>query len=138
MIRSLFLYGLSLAAAAFILTWIDYRFWARDIGFEVYGLILAALGAGFGVWIERQRRPASTAPPDIPNHKAIKALGLTRRELNMLEFLKSGKSNKEIARDLGISPNTVKTHLTNLYEKLGVTNRTQAVTKAVELSIHSS
>jgi len=128
-------YGLFLALAGFALTWLDYRFWMRDIGFEVYGLGIAALFAGLGVWIGRQRHPRSTTEQPSRNDKAIKALGLTRRELEMLGFLAQGKSNKEIARDLGLSPNTIKTHLANLYEKLGVKNRTQAVMNAAELSL---
>lgn len=128
--------GSILALTAFALTWLDYRFFMRDIGLEIYGLIIAVLFAGLGIWIERQRRPR--APIDAPhqNDKAIEALGLTRREIEMLGFLSRGKSNKEIARDLDLSPNTIKTHLANLYVKLGVKNRTQAVSKAMELSLN--
>jgi len=133
--RIVVLYGLVLAAVAFALTWLDYRFWMRDIGLEIYGIAIAGLFAGLGVWIERQRRPYAPVP-HVRNEKAIKALGLTKREIEMLGFLAEGKSNKDIARDLNLSPNTIKTHLANLYEKLGVRNRTQAVTKAAELSIH--
>jgi len=133
--RMVLIYGLFLALAGFALTWLDYRFWMRDIGIEVYGLGIAALFAGLGVWIERQRHPRSNDTKPHRNDKAIKALGLTRRELEMLGFLAQGKSNKEIARDLGLSPNTIKTHLANLYEKLGVKNRTQAVMSAAELSL---
>jgi len=133
--RIVFLYGGILAATAFALTWLDYRFWMRDIGPEIYGIGIAVLFAALGVWVERQRRP-HRAVPYRRNEKAIKALGLTRREVEMLSFLAEGKSNKEIARDLDLSPNTIKTHLANLYEKLGVRNRTQAVTKAAELAIH--
>ena len=70
------------------------------------------------------------------NEKAIKALGLTMREIDVLECLRLGESNKEIARSFDILPNTVKTHLTNLYDKLGAKNRTQVVTQATELSIY--
>jgi len=135
--KMVIIYGLILAFAGFALTWLDYRFWMRDIGIEVYGLGLAVVFAGLGIWIERQRKPHAVAAPKGPNIKAIKALGLTRRETQMLDFLATGKSNKEIARDLGLSPNTVKTHLANLYEKLGVRNRTQAVTEATKLSLNA-
>lgn len=133
--RTVFIYGTILAVAAFILNWVDYRFWMRDIGIEIYGLVIAVIFACLGVWIERQRHSAPEVKPSETNEKAIKALGLTRREVELLGSLSSGKSNKEIARELDISPNTVKTHLANLYEKLGVKNRTQAVTKATELSL---
>ncbi len=134
--KTIILYGLVLAVIAVILTWLDYRFWMRDIGPEIYGLGIAVLFAGLGIWIERQRRPLPAAPANTRNDKAIKALGLTRREVEMLGFLAQGKSNKEIARDLDLSPNTIKTHLSNLYQKLGAKNRTQAVTKAAKLSIN--
>lgn len=133
--RMVILYGLILAIVAFILSWLDYRFWLRDIGIEVYGLGLAVIFAALGMWIEHQRNARIHGPPADINHKAIKALELTRRETEMLGFLVDGKSNKQIARDLGLSPNTIKTHLASLYIKLGVSNRTQAVTKAIKLSL---
>ena len=130
------LYGSILALAAFALSWLNYKVFMRDIGLEIYGLVIAVIFAGLGIWIERQRRPRVPIVPPVQNDKAIEALGLTRRELEMLGFLSRGKSNKEIARDLGLSPNTIKTHLANLYVKLGVKNRTQAVSKAMELSLN--
>ncbi|MEP3891292.1 MAG: response regulator transcription factor [Hellea sp.] len=130
------LYGSILALAAFALSWLNYKVFMRDIGLEIYGLVIAVLFAGLGIWIERQRRPRVPIGGPAQNDKAIEALGLTRRELEMLTFLSRGKSNKEIARDLGLSPNTIKTHLANLYVKLGVKNRTQAVSKATELSLN--
>ena len=52
---------------------------------------------------------------------------LSRKERQILESLATGMSNKELSRELGISPNTVKFHLSNLYEKLSVKNRAQAI-----------
>ena len=130
------LYGSILALTAFALSWLNYKVFMRDIGLEIYGLAIAVLFAGLGIWIERQRRPRAPIGAPAQNDKAIEALGLTRRELEMLGFLSRGKSNKEIARDLRLSPNTIKTHLANLYVKLGVKNRTQAVSKAMELSLN--
>ena len=141
MTRIIILYGLILTLVAFGLTWLKYRFWMQDIGAEIYGLAIALLFVALGIWIERQRRrpkPARHAHENKMgrNEKAIKALGLTTREIDVLDCLRLGESNKEIARSLDISPNTVKTHLTHLYEKLGANNRTQAVTQATELSIY--
>jgi len=137
MMRIIILYGIILSIIAFGLTWLEYKFWLRDIGWEIYGLVIAVIFAALGVWIERQRhRPQ----PDISegrNEKAIDALGLTKREIEILECLRRGESNKEIARSLDISPNTVKTHLKSLYQKIGANNRTQAVSQAIELSIYS-
>ncbi|MEP4052426.1 MAG: helix-turn-helix transcriptional regulator [Litorimonas sp.] len=136
MARMIIIYGLILTLVAFGLTWLDYRFWMRDIGPEVYGIAIAVLFAALGVWIERQRNIQTPESETGRNERAIKALGLTMRELEVLECLRRGESNKQIARSLEISPNTVKTHLTNLYEKLGARNRTQAVTEAGKLSIY--
>ena len=63
------------------------------------------------------------------------ALGISGRELEVLQALASGQANKEIARTLGVSPNTVKTHVARLYEKLGAVRRTDAVARARELGI---
>lgn len=136
MTRIIFLYGLILTVIAFGLTWLEYKFWMRDIGWEIYGLFIAAIFALLGAWIERQRHGSKPDMPTGRNEKSIKALGLTSREIDVLECLRRGESNKEIARTLGISPNTVKTHLQSLYSKIGVTNRTQAVSQAVDLSIY--
>ena len=133
---TIIIYGSILGLAAFALSWLNYKVFMRDIGLEIYGLAIAVLFAGLGIWIERQRHPRAAIGGPVQNDKAIEALGLTRRELEMLDFLSSGKTNKEIARDLGLSPNTIKTHLANLYVKLGVKNRTQAVSKAMELSLN--
>ncbi len=69
------------------------------------------------------------------NPKAVSALGISPRELVVLQELAAGRSNKEIARRLEVSPNTVKTHLARLYEKLGAQRRTDAVNRARELGI---
>jgi len=137
MLRLILFYGLILTSVAFGLTWLEYKFWLRDIGWEIYGLVIAILFAGLGVWVERQRHGPQTELPAGRNEKAIKALGLTYREIEVLDCLRLGESNKEIARSLGISPNTVKTHLKSLYNKIGANNRTQAVSQAIELSIYS-
>ena len=63
------------------------------------------------------------------------SLGLTGQEMKVLEKLAEGQSNKEIARILGLSPNTVKTHIANLFAKLEVARRTEAVAKARDLHL---
>jgi ATP/maltotriose-dependent transcriptional regulator MalT len=69
------------------------------------------------------------------NHSAIASLGISNRECEVLEMLAAGHANKVIARRLEISPNTVKTHVARLFEKLEVASRTQAINKARELEI---
>jgi ATP/maltotriose-dependent transcriptional regulator MalT len=69
------------------------------------------------------------------NTAAIEALGITQREYHVLERLAIGDSNKQIARRLSVSPNTIKTHLANLYAKLEVKKRAQAVQAARQLGL---
>jgi DNA-binding NarL/FixJ family response regulator len=135
MIRTILLWALVLALGAFALQWLEYRFVVRAFSWQVYvGLIGAAFAAG-GVWVGW--RLAARARPETfqRNDAALAALGLTGQEVKVLESLAAGRSNKEIARDLGLSPNTVKTHVANLYAKLEVGRRTQAIGKARELAL---
>lgn len=69
------------------------------------------------------------------NTAVIASLGITLREQEVLTLLAAGKSNKEIAETLGVSPNTIKTQVASLYAKLEVQRRTQAIQKARELAI---
>jgi ATP/maltotriose-dependent transcriptional regulator MalT len=71
----------------------------------------------------------------VPNTRVVETLGISPRELEVLDLLAAGRSNKEIARRLDVSPNTVKTHLANLYEKLEVRRRTEAILRARELGM---
>lgn len=133
MIRTILLWALVLALGAFALQWLEYRFLVRAFSWQVYvGLIGTACAVG-GVWVGWKL--AARARPETfqRNDAALAALGLTSQEMKVLERLAAGRSNKEIARDLGLSPNTVKTHVANLYGKLEVSRRTQAVGKAREL-----
>jgi NarL family two-component system response regulator LiaR len=135
MIRTIVLWALVLALGAFALQWLEYQFLARAFSWRIYiGLIGVAFAAG-GVWVgwklAARARPATFARNDA----ALASLGLTGQEIKVLERLAAGGSNKEIARDLGLSPNTVKTHVANLYGKLEVSRRTQAVGKARELAL---
>lgn len=77
----------------------------------------------------------SAEGPFQRNDAAIRALGLSPREVEILAALATGESNKELARRLGISPNTVKTHVAHVYEKLEVQRRVQAIEKARSLAL---
>jgi len=105
----------------------------RDIGLEIYGVGIAIIFVGLGIWIERQRRPSSSSDSTEQIDRPLVVDGLTSREQQVLEQLTKGRGNKEIARTLDLSPDTVKTHLSNLYRKMGVKNRTQAVAKLAGL-----
>jgi DNA-binding CsgD family transcriptional regulator len=73
--------------------------------------------------------------PPLPGRGKALVQSLTTREVEVLKWLAAGKSNEDIAASLYLSVNTVKTHLKNVYGKLGVKNRTQAAARAQELGI---
>lgn len=135
MVRMVVIYGLILALGALALQWLEYRFWVRAHALDLWVGLVAAAFLGLGVWIGgwamRPRVQAGFEPNDV----AAEQLGITRREREVLGLLAAGRSNKEIARQLGLSPNTVKTHIARLYEKLAAARRTDAVLRARELRL---
>lgn len=133
--RTIILFALCLAIGAFLLEWVQYQFLARRFGLEILVVIVALVFAGLGGWlgIYLTRRPA--AAPFEPNQKAIRSLGITLREMDVLKALCAGGSNKQIAQSLGLSPNTVKSHIASLYSKLEVSTRVSAIEKARLLSL---
>ncbi|WP_340646908.1 response regulator transcription factor [Phenylobacterium sp.] len=135
MVRPLILWALLLAAGAFALQWLEYRFLARAFSLEIYIALIGVAFAAGGVWVGWKLNSRKAPSPFEPNTAAVAALGLTRQEVKVLERLAAGQSNKEIARTLGVSPNTVKTHAANLFSKLEVNRRTQAVRKARDLHL---
>lgn len=128
-------YALALAIAAALLQWLDYRYAVRAFSTEIYIALLAVGFIGLGLWAGRRLTPAPARAEFRRNDAAIRSLGLTPRECEILALLASGQSNKELARTLGISPNTVKTHLASLFGKLGVDRRIQAIEKARWLAL---
>jgi DNA-binding NarL/FixJ family response regulator len=129
-------YGLLLAVGALALQGLEYQRLVRlQSGSTALFLVAAAflaVGVAVGVRLVRGAR----RPPQAPgNPQAQAALGLSPRELAVLQELAAGRSNKEIAERLHVSPHTVKTHVAHLYEKLEARRRTEAVLKARELGI---
>lgn len=128
------LYGVALALGVLALEWVDYQRMARTRSADLaLGLIAAgflALGL-FAGWRLFGRQPARAEG----NPEAVAALGISGRELEVLRALAAGQTNKEIARTLDVSPNTVKTHVARLYEKLDARRRTDAVARARALGI---
>jgi DNA-binding CsgD family transcriptional regulator len=134
--KTVLLYGLALALGSVALQWLDYRIWARTHAGEVWLAMFAAGFLGLGVWVgARLFRPRMLSADFKINTPALTALGITRREHEVLGLLAAGRSNKEIARLLNLSPNTVKTHVARLYEKLEAARRTEAVLRARELRL---
>ena len=129
------LYGVPLAALILVLQWIEYRYLAFSMPGEIYIGIIAAVFIVLGIWTGMRLTPAPASGEFAPNEKAIQSLGLTKRECEILTHLAKGSSNKEIARTLGVSPNTIKTHVASLYLKLEVSGRGKAVEAARNLSL---
>jgi len=135
MLRFVLPYALALAAAAVVLEWLRFRHLTRIDSTEIYIAILAIGFILLGIWVGRKLTPAPRPAAFRRNDAAIRSLGLTERECEILAQLASGQSNKELARTLGISPNTVKTHVARVYEKLEVGKRVAAIEKARWLAI---
>ena len=136
MLRTVAIYGLVLAAGAVGLEWLQYQVWARARPGELYLALIAAAFLGLGVWVGvRLVRPRAASGAFEPNTQALAALGITAREHEVLRLLAAGRSNKEIARVLDVSLNTVKTHVARLYQKLEAPRRTKAVLRARELQL---
>ena len=133
--RTILLYALALALAATGLEWLKYRHWTQAFSSEIYIFLIAAGFIGLGLWAGRRLTPRPAGAAFERNEAAIRALGLSPRECEILALLASGQSNKQLARTLAISPNTVKTHLARLYQKLEAQNRVQAIGKARWLAL---
>ena len=134
--RPYLVYGALLAADALALTWLDYLTFARTFPGELQIFLIATGFLGLGVWAGarifagRREAPAFDGNPD-----AQRTLGLSAREMEVLTLIAGGLSNKEIATRLNVSPNTVKTHVARVLEKLEVSRRTAALARARELGL---
>jgi len=133
--RQVVIYGILLALAAVGLEWLRFRHVTRIDSTEIYVAILAIGFIALGIWVGRKLTPQPRPAEFRRNDAAIRSLGLTGRECEILALLASGQSNKEMARDLDISPNTIKTHVARIYEKLEVQKRIQAIEKARSLAL---
>lgn len=116
-----------------LLRWMEYRFLVIDHWVAIYSALIAATFAGLGIWLgARVHRPKPVAAqearlPFAPDEKQREMLGITRRELEILGLVAEGMSNREIAGKLFVSENTVKTHCSRAFDKLGARRRTEAV-----------
>lgn len=142
------IYGLTGGVLIAVLKLIEFRFLVVEHSLEIYGGLIALLFAGLGIWLglklTRKKevvllkevvREVRVPVPDEPfsvNETQLKQLGITKRELEILELIAHGMSNREIAEKLFVSENTVKTHSSRLFDKLSAKRRTQAVQIAKE------
>ena len=139
------IYGLTGGALIVILKLIEFRFLVVEHSVEIYGGLIALLFAALGIWLglKLTRKevvvkevPVPTAPePFAVNKEQLRQLGITKRELEILELIAQGMSNREIAEKLFVSENTVKTHSSRLFDKLSAKRRTQAVQIGKEIGL---
>ncbi len=137
--RFVLLYGVSAGALIGLLNFVEYRWLVVQYSVAIYGGIVAVIFVALGLWLGRYlTRPAAPVVVEVPvargpdqpfsvNEAERERLGVTKRELEILSLIADGLSNKEIAERLFVSENTVKTHSSRLFEKLGARRRTQAV-----------
>lgn len=133
--RIMLVYGAALGAGTLLLQWLDYKHAVREYSTEFYVGAVAILFVVIGIWVGNRLTARPRADGFSRNEAALRALGISDREYEVLALIAKGDSNKVIARRLTISPNTVKTHLGHVFEKLDVVSRTQAVHKARTLDI---
>ena len=133
------MYGFCLGALLAVVRMTEYRFLLVDHAVEFYGGLIAVLFAGLGIWLGlslTRRKPAvivkevpvaAAAGPFVVDEARRSELAIPPRELEILGLIAAGLSNREIAGRLFVSENTVKTHSSRLFDKLGARRRTQAV-----------
>ena len=142
------LYGALLGTLLFLLNWLELRFMIFDHSVEIYIGAIAIIFTLLGIWlaIKLIKPKVETVvvekylytDPNTPfaiNEDALNKLGISKRELEVLQLMAEGLSNQEIAKRLFVSLNTVKTHSSKIFEKMDVQRRTQAVEKAKRLGL---
>ncbi len=143
-IRSLIFYGLLMAVLVFVLKWLQWKFLIMDNSIDIYVGLIAVLFTILGIWIatqlvkpkvktvifEKEVLIPVPAEEAMVNEAELEKLNLSKREYEVLQLLVKGYSNAEIAAQLFLSVSTIKTHISNLFVKLDVKSRTQAIEKA--------
>jgi NarL family two-component system response regulator LiaR len=148
--KTVLLYGILGGVLIAALKTVEYRFLVLEHSLEIYGGIVALLFSGLGIWLglKLTRTRETVVVREVPVHVEVQVpgpfqrnegrreqLGITPRELEILEAMAAGLSNREIAARLFVSENTVKTHAARLFDKLSARRRTQAVQRAKEAGL---
>ena len=138
------LYGLVGGVLIAALRLVEYRFLVLEHSIEIYSGIVALIFSAVGIWLGLKLTRTRTIVREVPipvggpfhrNEARLEELGITPRELEILEAMAAGLSNREIGERLFVSENTVKTHAARLFDKLSAKRRTQAVQRAKEAGI---
>lgn len=148
------LYGVALAILLLVLKWLELRYMILTHSQDIFIGALAVMFTGLGIWLAMKLSKPKiqtvivekeifipAEPVYVPagtfsvNQKALDKLDLSNRELEVLQWMAKGMSNQEIAEKMFVSLNTIKTHSSNLFLKMDVKRRTQAVDKARQLGI---
>jgi DNA-binding CsgD family transcriptional regulator len=150
--RTILVFGLLGGVLIAALKLIEYRFLVVEHSVEIYGGIVALIFSMVGIWLglkltrSRERVivrevpvpvevPVRAPAPFVADQERVRQLGITPRELEILEAIAAGLSTREIAARLFVSENTVKTHASRLFDKLNAKRRTQAVQIAKEAGL---
>ena len=154
--KQVLIFGLIGGVLVTLLQWTEFHFVVLEHSVAMYGALIAILFAGAGIWLgtrllaPRERIvevevpakvqvesavPAATARGLAADDTARERLGITRRELEILGLVARGLSNREIGETLFVSENTVKTHCSRAFDKLGARRRTEAVQRSKELGL---
>jgi len=146
--KTTIIYSISLALLLFLLKWLELRFIIFDHSFEIYIGFIAVIFTALGIWLAlKLSKPKvetlvvekevylTKSENFIPNTSLITQLELSKRELEILNLMAQGHSNEEIAAKIFVSVSTVKSHNQNLFVKLDVKRRTQAIEKAKRLNL---
>jgi NarL family two-component system response regulator LiaR len=146
--KTVLVYGLLGGVLIAVLKLVEYRFLVLEHSLEIYGGIVALLFSGLGIWLglKLTRTRHTVVVREVPvtgarggpferNEARLEQLGITPRELEILEAMAAGLSNREMAERLFVSENTVKTHTARLFDKLSARRRTQAVQRAKEAGL---
>jgi DNA-binding CsgD family transcriptional regulator len=144
--KTVLLYGILGGILIVALKLVEYRFLVLEHSLEIYGGIVALIFSALGIWLGLKLTrthttvvvrevPVPVTGPFARNAARVQELGITPRELEILEAMAAGLSNREIAERLFVSENTVKTHVARLFDKLSARRRTQAVQLAKEAGL---
>jgi two-component system, NarL family, response regulator LiaR len=134
-----------MALLLLLLKWLEWKLLLIYNAVEIYVGFIALIFTGLGMWLAIKLSKPKVREVIIekeigakvpgPDPQAIERSGLSTRELEVLALMAAGMSNEEIAGKLFVSLNTVKTHNSNIFSKLGVKRRTQAIERAKTLRL---